>query len=101
MKTPYWLRVLIALDQVCQVCWRGGNPGVTMSARIGTAAAHGHGWGIAAAWLIEQSIPLRWIFGPGHCAGAIRHDIERARAAIAELSDPVVSAYANADERQP
>lgn len=51
-------------------------------------------------WLLEQG-PLRIFFGPGHCAGAIRHDIIRARQAIAELSDPVVSCYANNDWRQP
>ena len=100
-STPYWLRVLIAWDQVAQTSWRYGKPGVTMSARIGTAAAHGHRWGLAARWLLETAYPLRWFFGPGHCAGAIRHDSERARQAIAELSDPVVSAYANADWREP
>ena len=96
----YLLRVAIAIDAMLQAWLRFGTIGVTISSRIGTAAAHGHAWGIAFAWLLEQG-PLRIFFGPGHCAGAIRHDIERARAAIAELSDPVVSAYANRDWRQP
>lgn len=95
----YLLRVVIALDACGQAFLRFGTLGVTLSARIGTAAAHGHAWGHAGVWVLERSIPLRWIFGPGHCAGAIRHDIERARAAIAELSDPVVSAYAHRARR--
>jgi len=98
VSTPYWLRVLIAFDQLLQVCWRGGKPGVTMSARIGTAAAHGHPWGLAARWLLEQSMPLRWFFGPGHCAAAVRHDIARNQDAIVELSDPVVVAWERANE---
>lgn len=97
----YLLRVAIAIDAMLQAWSHFGTIGVTISGRIGTAAAHGHAWGVAAQWLLERSYPLRWIFGPGHCAGAIRHDIERARAAIAELSDPVVSAFANADWREP
>lgn len=94
--TPAWLRVSIALDIACQAPWRDGLVGVTMSSRIGTAAAHGHRWGLAAQWLLERAYPLRWVFGPGHCRGAVQHDIERAEAAIASLSDPVVTEWRGA-----
>jgi hypothetical protein len=91
MSTPYWLRVLIAFDALLQVMWRYGTPGVTMSSRIGTAAAHGHRWGIAGSWLLDHTA---WLgFGPNHCREAVCNDILRARAAIAELSDPVVVAF--------
>lgn len=89
--TPYWLRLLIALDALGQAAFRYGTLGVTVSSRIGTGCAHGHRWALAAQWLLERSIPLRWIFGPGHCKGAVQHDIDRAYAAIAELTDPVVN----------
>ena len=86
--TPYWLRTLIAFDALLQVMWRRGQPGVTMSSRIGTAAAHGHRWGIVGSWLLDKT---PWLgFGPGHCEAAICNDILRARAAIVELTDPVV-----------
>lgn len=86
MSDPAWLRLSIALDIACESWWRDGKVGVTMSSRIGMGASDGHRWALAARWLLERSIPLRWIFGPGHCAGAIKHDIERAQAAIAELA---------------
>jgi len=91
MKTPWWLRTLIALDALLQVMWRRGQPGVTMSSRIGTAASHGHRWGVYASWLLDKT---PWLgFGPGHCHEAICNDILRARAAIVELTDPVVTKF--------
>jgi hypothetical protein len=91
MNTSWWLRTLIAFDALLQVMWRGGNCGVTMSSRIGTAAAHGHRWGLAGSWLLDHTA---WLgFGPGHCQEAICNDILRARAAIVELTDPTVVAY--------
>lgn len=86
MSDPAWLRFMIANDIAIQSPWKEGKVGITISSRIGMSAMDGHSWGVAARWLLERSVPLRWIFGPGHCAGAIKHDIERAQAAIAELA---------------
>lgn len=88
MKTPYWLRVLIALDALVQITWRYGVPGVTISSRAGTAKAHGHKWG---CWLCDFLDRAWWIGfgrdpdGTGHCESAIKHDRERAEAALKEL----------------
>jgi hypothetical protein len=85
------MRVLIAIDALIQITWRYGVPGVTMSSRIGTAAAHGHRWGIIGSWCLDKT---PWLgFGPNHCRDAVCNDILRARAAIVELTDPVVVAY--------
>ena len=86
MRDPAWLRFLIANDIAIQSPWRDGMVGITISSRIGMGAHDGHRWALAARWLLESAYPLRWIFGPGHCAGAIDHDIGRAQAAIAELT---------------
>ena len=82
----YLLRVLIAFDQLVQAAFRFGKPGVTISARAGTAAAHGRSWG---SWLSLALDELE----PGHCAKAIRNDIARANAAIEELSAPDVAQW--------
>jgi hypothetical protein len=47
-------------------------------------------------WLLDHTWPFGKdpVTGESHCAGAIRNDILRAKAAIAELEDdPVVQAY--------
>ena len=91
MKTPWWLRTLIAFDALLQVMWRYGQPGVTMSSRIGTGCAHGHKWALVCSWCLDH---MAWCgFGPSHCAEAICGDLLRARAAIVELTDPVVVKY--------
>ncbi len=79
----YWLRIAIALDACIQAFFRVGVLGVTISARAGTAKAHGHLWGCWLCRLLDHSA---WIgFGPGHCEDAIIHDRERARAVLTEL----------------
>jgi hypothetical protein len=79
----YFLRIAIALDACIQAFFRFGVPGVTISSRIGTAAAHGHKWGIAGSWLLDHT---PWLgFGPGHCASAIVNDRLRALAVLDEL----------------
>lgn len=91
----YFLRVAIALDQLLQASGHWGKPGITISARAGTAAAHGHRWGLITWRLLDRIWPFGRdpVTGESHCAGAIRNDILRAKAAIAELEDPIVTAY--------
>ena len=91
----YLLRVCIALDGFVQAVTNRGTIGITISSRAGTAAAHGHKWGLLAWWLLDHTWPFgkNPITGESHCAGAIRSDIARARKAIIELHDPVVTAY--------
>lgn len=91
--TPYWLRPLLGIDILAQTFAKDGKPGVTLSSRIGTGVAHGKRWAIVAAWLLEENYPLRWIFGPGHCAGAVLHDYQRNQESTYELTDPTVVAW--------
>lgn len=91
----YFLRLAIGLDAFVQAFFRFGTLGVTISSRIGTAAAHGHRWGLVGWWLLDRVWPFGKdpVTGVSHCKSAIANDILRAQAAIAELQDPVVVAY--------
>jgi len=91
----YLLRVCIAFDGFVQACLNRGTIGITISSRAGTAAAHGHRWGLIMWWLLDHTWPFgkNPVTGESHCAAAIRNDIMRARKAILELHDPVVTAY--------
>lgn len=94
--SAYLLRLAIGLDAFVQAFFHFGVLGVTISSRCGTAAAHGHRWGLVGWWLLDHTWPFGKdpVTGESHCAGAIRNDILRAKAAIAELEDdPVVQAY--------
>lgn len=93
MRTPHWLRFVIAGDQMLQVLRRRGIPGVTISAWIGTGCAHKHKWALAAKSVLETWPVLRRFFGPGHCAESVQGDIDRAKAAIEELTQPEVTAW--------
>ena len=95
--TPYWLRPPLGFDILAQTFAKDGKPGVTLSSRTGTGVPHGKRWALIGQWLLERSIPLRWIFGPKHCAGAVLHDYQRALEAIYELTDPVVVAWVRAE----
>ena len=77
-QTPYFFRVLIAIDACIQAFFRRGVPGVTISSRAATARARGHRWGCVLCRFLD------WL-DPGHCAKAIRSDRRRARAALKEL----------------
>ncbi|MGH9807526.1 MAG: hypothetical protein ACRD9W_09755 [Terriglobia bacterium] len=101
--TSWGLRVLIALDALIQITWRGGNPGITMSSRIGTAAAHGHAWGRYGFWLLDHTPWLGFgrdpVTGQSHCIGAMRNDVLRARQAEHELlGDPVVVSFGKMED---
>lgn len=90
----YLLRVCIALDGFVQACCHFGTIGVTISARAGTAAAHGHRWGLVAWWLLDRVWPFgKDADGTSHCKSAIHNDVARARKVISELTDPVVVDY--------
>jgi len=81
--SAYLLRIAIALDAFVQATFRVGVIGVTISARAGTAKAHGHRWG---CWLCAALDHATWIgFGPGHCEQAIISDRERALLVLREL----------------
>lgn len=83
----YVLRLCIALDGLIQATFRYGSHGVTISSRVGTAAAHGHEWGIVGNRMLD------YVLGHNHCREAIKHDRLRAHAVLKELSDPAVVAY--------
>ncbi|MDE2019889.1 MAG: hypothetical protein KGJ13_06105 [Patescibacteria group bacterium] len=74
MKTPYWLRLLIAFDMFCNVVF-GGKFDETISARCG----------IHRAWY-ERACgdALNWL-QPGHTEGAVHHDEERAIEALRDM----------------
>lgn len=75
----YFLRVLIAFDQMVQAMLRYGIPGETISARAGKAARRGRRWG---CWLCD----FLNIINYDHCEKAIANDRARAQAVINDLS---------------
>lgn len=91
----YLLRVAIGLDAFVESFFHFGLLGVTISSRIGTAAAHGHRWGKVGWWLLDRVWPFGCdADGTPHCVSAIKHDIARGRQVVAYLtSDQVVNAY--------
>ena len=93
---PFLLRLSIALDDFIQAWFRFGTIGVTISSRIGIAAAHGHLWGIIGWQLLDVCWPFRKdpVTGQSHCAGAWDSDTARALAAIIKIKgDPVVVSF--------
>lgn len=91
----YLLRVAIGLDAFVESFFHFGLLGVTISSRIGTAAAHGHVWGRCGWWLLDRVWPFGCdADGTPHCVSAIEHDIARAKQVIAYLTDdPVVNEF--------
>jgi len=86
----YIKRLLLALDELVQACFHYGVPGVTISARSATAQIRGHRWGCWLCDFLNSRLGALLGFGPNpdgtsHCAGAIVHDRERARAVLTEL----------------
>ena len=68
-KMPYWLNVLIAIDQLGNAL-AGGNPDNTISARVGFFASRFHKSKIKAYWKgLERIIDFTFepLQGPGHC----------------------------------
>jgi hypothetical protein len=61
---PYWLRVLIAIDQLVNTIL-GGNEDETISSRVGRHAVAGDRWALAAEVVIDA------VLGTGHCRRAI------------------------------
>lgn len=103
--TPYWLRMLIAFDALIALTWRYGTPGVTMSSRFGTAAAHGHRYGIWASYCLDR---MGWLGfgrdadGTSHCCSAFRGDIGRNIAGLWEiLGDQVVVKFGKLESFEP
>jgi hypothetical protein len=92
----YALRVCIGLDAFIQAFFNMGVLGVTISSRIGTAAAHGHRWGLVGWWLLDRVWPFGRdkVTGRPHCKGAVISDLYRAQVLVVkELSDPVLTEY--------
>jgi len=68
---PYWLRMLVALDECGNVVLYNGNPHETISQHCGWD--HGKP---RASWLVNMTYKLLDRFFPGHCEMAIK-DIVR------------------------
>lgn len=68
-KLPYWLNVLVAIDQLGNAI-ADGNPDNTISARVGYFASDEHKSKIKRYWNgLEKIIDFAFapIQGPGHC----------------------------------
>jgi hypothetical protein len=68
-KLPYWLNVLVAIDQLGNAI-ADGNPDNTISARVGYFASNAHQNKIKGYWkILEKIIDFSFapIQGPGHC----------------------------------
>jgi hypothetical protein len=71
-KLPYWLNVLVAIDQLGNAI-ADGNPDNTISARVGYFASNAHKSEIKVYWkTLEKIIDFGFkpIQGPGHCYSA-------------------------------
>jgi hypothetical protein len=71
-KMPYWLNVLIAIDQLGNAI-AGGNPDNTISGRVGFFASDLHTSRIKGYWkALERTIDFTFepLQGPKHCFGA-------------------------------
>jgi hypothetical protein len=71
-KMPYWLSVLVAIDQLGNAV-AGGNPDNTISARVGFFASDLHESKIKAYWKALERIidfTMEPLQGPGHCYNA-------------------------------
>lgn len=95
----YGMRLLIAVDALIALTWRYAVPGVTMSSRFGTSAAHGHRYGKVMSWVLDHTPWLGFgkdADGTSHCCSAFRGDIGRNIAGLWEiLGDPVVVEFGN------
>lgn len=83
----FFFHLMLALDDFIQAWQPDGVIGITISSRTGTAADHGHEWGIVGdRWLNEC-----WPFGPDketgdtHCTSAIKNDCWRSVAVLRSL----------------
>ena len=71
-KMPYWLNILIAIDQLGNTI-AGGNPDNTISGRVGFFASDLHKSNIKGYWkALERIIDVTFapLQGPGHCFDA-------------------------------
>ena len=71
-KMPYWLNVLISIDQLGNAI-AGGNPDNTISGRVGFFASDLHQSKIKPYWkALERIIDFTFapLQGPGHCRRA-------------------------------
>ena len=87
---------MLSLDNMGQILMgpRDAHPGVTISARAGTAKAHNHKWGCFVCDTILAIWPFGTENGVEHCKLAIEGDIKRAHDVLHELEDdPVVQAW--------
>jgi len=76
----YLMNVLLGLDMFASIVL-GGTPGETLSGRAASAAAEGKLRGKILVAIIDFIARNR-----GHCAAALKGDIERAKAVIADQS---------------
>lgn len=82
-STSYIFDVAIGFDMFASTLILGGLPGETLSGRAGTAQRQGHLRGLIFAPVINF---LAW--NRNHCKEAIDGDIQRAKATIADQSQP-------------
>lgn len=66
-RKPWWLRVLIALDQLGNVLVLNGHEDETISSNAAKASLRGERWGCVLCKVLD------WI-DPGHCQDAIERD---------------------------
>src|SRR5512132_3657047 len=79
-KMPYWLNVLIAIDQLGNAI-AGGNPDNTISGRVGFFASADHASKINSYWkTLERIIDFTFepLQGPGHCYRAWKGEADEA-----------------------
>ena len=87
-KLPYWLNVLIAIDQLGNAI-AGGNPDNTISGRVGFFASDGHRSKIKTYWkALERVIDFTFepLQGPRHCYHAWKGEPDEADSEVTYIT---------------
>lgn len=94
-KMPYWLNVLIAIDQLGNAI-AGGNPDNTISGRVGFFASNLHESKIKAYWkALERIIDLTFapLQGPGHCFNAWQTEKDEADTEVTYITRIILGVF--------
>lgn len=94
-KLPYWLNVLVAIDQLGNAI-ADGNPDNTISARVGYFASNVHKNKIKGYWkMLERIIDFSSapIQGPGHCYNAWRAEADEIDTPGSYLAKIILSTF--------
>ena len=97
-KMPYWLNVLIAIDQLGNAI-AGGNPDNTISGRVGFFASDLHESKIKKYWkALERIIDFTFepLQGPGHCFNAWQGEQDEVDTEVTYITRVILGVFVTA-----